>query len=178
MGFAELPTKYLNFAKELERLSKVGGSFTWVALRTPDLTKKCSCAGKGTKDSVPGCNRCFDTGYLFVDCLVKCYAWPAVLGVEFLTPPGKISTQNKNYVIEADRNITTESYILELDIDKDTGKPNQPFKIERAYKIQDFALIKARDDKPAFWKVSAEQRNITNNITPTAGTEYNHNTMI
>lgn len=177
MGFADLPIKYLNFARELERLARVGGSFTWVALRTPDLSKKCSCGGKGIKDTLPGCKRCFDTGYLFYDCLVKCYGWPAVLGVEFFTPAGKLATQNKNYIIESDRIITTESYILELDIDKATGKPLQPFKIERAYKVQDYALIKARDDKPAFWKVTAEQRSISNNITPTAGTDYDHNIL-
>lgn len=177
MGFAELPIKYLNFNKELERLAAVGGSFSWFALRFPDLSKKCSCAGKGIMDSPPSCRRCFDTGYLFQDQLIKCYTWTAVLGVEYATPAGPIATQVRNFLVESDRNLSRLAYLLELEIDKGTGMPIQPFRISKTFKIQDFWLVKARDNKPAFWKVSAEERGFSNNKGADDGTNYNHGVM-
>jgi hypothetical protein len=139
-----------------------------VALRTPDLSKKCSCKGNSK------CKRCFDTGYLFTDELVRCYSWAQVLGVEFITKVGSISSQIKGFVIESKRELTKQSYILELDLDKATGKPIQPFTINKAYKIADFNLINARDNKPAFWIARGEEREFTNNTKPSDGTGFSH----
>ncbi len=166
--YSELPIKYLDFAKELDRLSKVGGSFRWFALRKPDLSKKCTCAGNSR------CKRCFDTGYLFSDELVKVYTWAAVFGVEFQTKAGSISTQTKNFVIEYSRDLSKQDYLLELDIDMVSGEPIQPFKIMRAYKLADYAIITARDNKPAYWMANAEEREFSDGKPPTDGTGYEH----
>jgi hypothetical protein len=137
-----------------------GVGFQWFGLRQSDFRRKCSCRGiQGTKDN-PRCNRCYSTGYLFSDCLVKGYMWLGVLGVGYSAGPGQLSTNQKNLVVQHNRVVNKFDYVLELSQDFDTGEIRQPFEILRQYRIQDCIPIKGDKGRIEFWKCSLEERNI------------------
>lgn len=147
--------------------------FQWLGLRQSDYSKKCACNNSGSTSSGP-CSRCYNTGYLFTDFLVKGYAWLGVLGVEFGAKPGMIATQQKNVVLEHNRPINKFDYILELDQNPNTGKILQPFKIIKYYRIQDAMPIKGDIGRVEYWKCNIEERNVENGIPNELGTDYNY----
>lgn len=134
--------------------------FQWLGLRKTDYSKKCSCWNKATKDAPPGCKRCMLSGYLFTDFLVKGYVWMGVLGAEFGTPPGILSTQQKNVVIKYDKILNKFDYILELAQDINTGRVSQPFNILKYNRVQDALPIKGDSGRVEFWKGIIEERQI------------------
>ncbi len=155
-------------------LKDKGVGFQWFGLRQSDYRKKCSCKGiQGTQDN-PRCNRCFSTGYLFTDYLVKGYLWMGVLGVGYNAGPGMISTDQKNVVLQHNRVINKFDHVLELDQDFDTGQIRQPFSIIRQYKVQDSVPIKGDSGRLEFWKCSIEERNIDSGRPGLLGNTYNY----
>lgn len=154
--------------------------FQWLGLRRTDYSKKCSCWLKATKDSPPGCNRCMLSGYLFTDFLVKGYVWMGILGAEFGTPPGILSTQQKNVVVKYDRVINKFDYILELAQDINTGKVSQPFVILKYNRIQDVIPIKGDSGRVEFWKGTIEERQIESGrlTSPESSSDYKGNGRI
>jgi len=139
---------------------KEGTGFQWLGLRQADYTKKCACQGiLGTSDS-PICKRCFSTGYLFTDFLVKGYTWMGVLGAAFGASPGLISTEQRNIVLKHDKQISKFDYILELDQNRDTAELYFPLRINRYFQIQDAVPIKGDRGRIEFWKLSVEERNV------------------
>lgn len=147
--------------------------FQWYGLRQADVTKKCSCVNYGSVASET-CTRCYSSGYLFTDFLVKGYAWSGVLGVEFGAKSGQISTNQKNLVLRHDRPINKFDFILELDQNPDTGKILQPFKIIKQYKIQDIFGIKGDNGRIEFWRCNIEERNIENGQAGNIGTDFKY----
>lgn len=148
--------------KETTIFSEKGNTigFQWFGLRQVDYTKKCSCTGiLGTSDC-PTCSRCMSTGYLHVDYLVKGYMWLGVLGVEYQSNMGLLSTQARNLVLSHNRPVNKFDFILELDQDPDTAQVRQPFKIIKYYKVQDSVPLKGDSGRVEFWKCSLEERNI------------------
>lgn len=159
--------------------NKVGIGFQWLGLRQPDYSKKCSCWTLPFKENAPGCKRCMLTGYVFTDYLVKGYTWLGVLGAEFGTPPGMISTQTKNVVVKHNRTINKFDYVLELSQDIDTGKLKQPFKILKYNKIQDIIPILGDSGRIEFWKAILEERNIEDGRASTGNdSTYNSNGIV
>lgn len=148
--------------------------FQWFGLRQPDYSKKCSCTPvEGTSES-PSCSRCLNTGYLFTDYLVKGYLWMGVLGSEYNSAPGLISTQQKNVVVEHDRPLHKFDFVLELDHDPDTNKVRQPFRINRMFRIQDAVAIKGDSSKIEFWKCTIEEKNVEDGRPDSIGTNYKY----
>jgi hypothetical protein len=148
--------------------------FQWLGLRQVDYTKKCSCTGiLGTSDC-PSCSRCMSTGYLFSDFLVKGYMWMGILGSEFQSNMGLMSTQNRNLVVEHDRPVNKFDFILELDQDPNTSKVRQPFKVLKYYRIQDSVPIKGDSARVEFWKCSLEERNIKDGKPGIDGTGFRY----
>ena len=147
--------------------------FQWYGLRQSDFSKKCSCLTYGTK-ALETCSRCYGTGYLFTDLLVKGFSWLGVLGVEYGAKPGIVSTNQKNLVLRHDRPINKFDFVLELDQNPDTGKLIQPFKIIRSYRIQDSIPLKGDNARIEFWKCNIEERNIEDGRQGNIGTDYTY----
>ena len=163
-----------NLIKELKELEKIGG-FRWFGHRKADYTKKCSCISSGGIASPsPSCSRCLSTGYLFTDYLVKGYMWLGILGVEIGSAVGKISTQNRNVVLQHNRPVNKFDFILELDSDPETGNPRQPFRIMRAFKVQDSMSLLGDDSRVEFWKCSVEERTGDDGRPGEVGTSYQY----
>jgi hypothetical protein len=156
--------------------NKVAIGFQWLGLRQVDYNKKCSCwfnTTGGSRD-VPGCSRCMLTGYLYTDYLVKGYLWMGILGSEFGTPPGIISTQQKNIVVKHNRVINKFDFILELNQDIDSGQIKQPFKITKYNRIQDVVPVKGDSGRIEFWKGMVEERNIEDGTASNTGTGFKY----
>lgn len=162
---------YIQFTEELKLLR--GVSFQWYGYRQVDYSKKCDC-NNSTELSKPGCSRCFRTGYLFNDFLVKGYIWLVNPGAGFTTPFGTISTQSKFMILEWNRPVQKFSFVLELDQDPETGNIRQPFSIMRAYEIQDFSLTKGREGRVEWSKCLLEERNIDDGRPNELGTGINY----
>ncbi|MCB1712294.1 MAG: hypothetical protein KDH96_07415 [Candidatus Riesia sp.] len=146
----------------------------WFGLRQADYTKRCGCTPEEGTSEGSNCSRCFSTGYLFTDYLVKGYMWMGVLGTEFNSIPGVISTQQKNLVIQHDRIVNKFDFVLELDHDPATSKPRQPFQIVKIYRVQDSLPIRGDDSRVEFWKCSIEERNIEDGRPNDLGTGYKY----
>ena len=148
--------------------------FQWFGLRQADYTRKCSCiGGRGTSED-PTCVRCFSTGYLFTDFIVRGYLWLGVLGVEYGTKPGLLSTQVRNLVLEHNRPISKFDFVLELDQDPDTGRLRQPLRIIKQYRVQDAAPIKGDKARVEFWRCAVEERNVEDGKPGPDGTQYQY----
>jgi hypothetical protein len=148
--------------------------FQWYGLRQPDYTRKCSCDGTLGTNTNSTCKRCLSTGYLFTDFLIKGYSWMGLLGVEYGTMAGKLSTQQRNLVVKHNRVINKFDFILELAQDSDTGIITQPFKIVRQFKIQDIIPIKGDSGRIEFWKCTIEERNVDDGRPGIEGNTYNY----
>jgi len=162
--------------KEIEYLSK--SSFKWMALRSIDYTKPCSCAAikNNTLDPQPMCSRCMKTGYLFTDYLVKAFTWKDVLGVLFNASPTTISTLRNNIVIRHHKVVNKRDYVLELELNPDTGIITQPFRIIRMFQIQDVWPLIGDSSRREFWKCSIEERNVDDGRPGHRGTGYRYTT--
>ena len=141
-----------------------GIAFQWMGLRKVDYTKKCACDGKG-------CERCMLLGYVFTDYLIKAYMWRTTPGVEFFTQAGRISTEIRNVVIRHPHVVNKYDYLLQLDLDPDTGEPRQPFKIRRMFIIQNVIQMLGEDSKIQYWSCKAEERVLTDGRTPSINRE-------
>lgn len=148
--------------------------FRWFGLRKADVSKKCSCQGiQGTADPVP-CTRCLSTGYLFTDFLVRGYGWMGVYGVAYPAGPGLLSTQQRNLIVEYDNTITKFDYILELDLNPETGEVRQPFKILRYFRAADSIAIVGVASKIKYWRVLLEEANINDGRPGPIGPTFNY----
>lgn len=155
----KFPISNIDLIKELKSLDDF--SFQWYGLRQLDYSKKCGCSKvreEGITTST-GCSRCFRTGFLFSDFLVRGHIYTSVFGVEFTGPHGTLSTQTKYLILEWNRPIQKYSFILELDQELKTGKLAQPFKITRAFTIQDYEGLKGDNSRIEYWKCLIEERN-------------------
>lgn len=149
-------------------------SFHWLGIRQPDYSKPCDCGGSlGSQEPVL-CKRCLSTGYLFTDYLVKGYSWLGILGVEYQSKPGILSTNQKNVVLQFNRKISKFDILLDLDFDPDTGKVRQPFKILKQYKVQDSVPIRGDSSRIEFWRCSVEERNIDDGRPGQEGTTFKY----
>ena len=148
--------------------------FQWYGLRQPDYSKKCECSPTSGSSGLASCKRCLSTGYLFTDYLVKAYSWLGILGFEYGSIPGNISTQGKAIVVQHKYPVNKFDYILELKQDPDTGKILQPFSIIRYYRIQDVASLKGDSSRIEFWKCSIEERNIDDGRPADIGVDFSY----
>lgn len=150
-------------------------SWTWMALRKCDTSKKCHCAGdsQSFEKASPDCPRCFGSGYSFTDHLVKGYAWVRSPGVEFRTSVGTLSTETKSAILRWHREVTTSDYLLKLASDSSTGEIVRPFKIVGVFDIQDAIPLHAKEQRVEFWKLSVEERNLSMDMGQQAGTGRN-----
>ena len=149
---------FLDLRKQVETLRK-NTSFRWVALRTADLSKKCSSCLNKDQYEVGLCKRCFNTGHAFVDKLVSAHSSLSIPGVDFSGPIGQANTKIQYFYIEHNQRPKNTDFILELDINEKTGVPRQPFRIIRAYKINDTNPLKGIDGRTEFWRCFVEERN-------------------
>jgi hypothetical protein len=166
---------FLDIIEELEELAGTG--FQWVGLRQPNYSKECACVREekdGHRAPSSTCRRCMATGYVFTDYLVKAYMWQGVLGIEFGSAAGRISTPLRNLVVQHDRPINKFDMILELDQDTDTGEIRQPFSILRHFKVQDSMPLKGDSGRIEFWKCALEERNLDDDLGNQVGTNFTY----
>lgn len=154
--------------------NRVPIGFQWYGIRQPDYSKPCSCAASLGSEEPKACNRCLSTGYLFTDYLAKGYSWLGILGVEYSSKPGILSTQQRNIVLQFSKQVSKFDIIVELDQNPDTGEIRQPFKIMRYFKIQDCLPLKGDSAKIEFWKCSIEERNIDSGRPGQEGTTFKY----
>lgn len=169
-----LDTHILDIREELEELVP---HFQWFGLRQIDYNSRCSCFGVTNPDGIPAresCRRCFRSGYLFVDYLIKGYMWISTLGFEFKTKVGEISTQRTNLILQHNRAVNKFDYILVLDKNPDTGVLRQPLSVMRTYQVQDSVPLIGKQDRIEFYKCSLEERNLDDGRPGDGGTQYNY----
>lgn len=159
--------KFIDFIQEIKKLRSFG--FQWYGYRVLDYTKKCACNIDSTNDR-KGCSRCFRTGYVFTDHLVKGYSWIASPGHVANAPLGTISTQTRFIILEWDQPMQKYGYILELFQNAESGHLNQPFKIMRAFEIQDYILIRGQEGRIEWARCLLEERNLDDGKAGPQGT--------
>lgn len=145
--------------KELKLLVDNVG-FRWVGLRSVDHSTRCDCKSEYPGFNIASCTRCMGTGFVFTDYLVKAYSWMGVFGVQFESEIGRISTQGKNCVLEHDRPVNKRDYILELDLDNNTGRPIMPFRVLKYFEVQDSSAMLGDGARVEFWRCTLEERSI------------------
>lgn len=148
--------------------------FQWFGLRQPDYNKPCTCTSSLGSSAPTNCSRCYSTGYLFTDYVVKGYSWMGLLGAEYGASMGLISTQQRNLVFQHNRTVNKFDFILELDQDPDTGTVRQPLRIIKAFRVQDATPIKGDLGRIEFWKCSIEERNIDSGLPGQEGTTFKY----
>lgn len=162
--------------RELERVA-----FRWVALREADLSKQCTCvqeSEKGLRQASASCKRCFGSGYVFTDYLVKGFEWVFTPATHFQAELGQMSTQVRHFVVRRTRPLKKFDFLVDLDINPDTGVPKQPFKMIRVYQIQDVRAFSGRGGRVEFWKCTAEERTLTTGPTNIERTSFSHRVYV
>ena len=109
------------------------------------------------EDHPDDCPYCMGSGYIFVDYIIKSYCRPARdveaqaksvrIEIGFMSPnkwnyylPGYTLNKNNQRIY---LNPTHEDYIIELDLNEDTGLPTLPRRIKKILKIE--SIIELRD---------------------------------
>jgi len=146
--------------------------FQWFGLRQANFNSRCGCDPMEGTTQNHTCTRCLNTGFLFTDYLVKGFFWLGILGVEYGSNPGLISTQQKNLIIKHNKPISKFDFALELDYDEATEKVKQPFVINKYFKVQDSTAIKGDNSRIEFYKCAVEERNIKDGRPQTGGTDF------
>lgn len=166
---------FIDLRQELKQL--LDDHFNWYGLRQPDYNKKCGCyvsAKDGIASPDKNCKRCLATGYVFTDYLVRGYAWLGVLGFEFPSGPGFISTKAKQIIFEYSRPINKFDIVLELDQELDGKTLKTPFKILKTYVIQDVDPMRLDNARSEFWRCNIEERSITDYRPGEQGTGFTY----
>ena len=153
-----------------------GEGFSWMVLRRIDRTTDCSCKVEETI-STENCGKCLGLGHPFADRLVKGYMWMGLFGFEFNATPGVLSTQRRNVVLEYTRPVNKFDQILSLSLNPDTGEPNQPFRIQRLFSVQDSIPVRGKGGRVEFWKAVVEERSLSDGRGGEDGTGYKPNTF-
>ena len=149
--------EFIDLEKEIEFL-RDRYAFYWAALRTADLTKKCSCINEKTGPKY-SCKSCLGSGHLYTDKLVKVDRARSTPGIDSISKIGNINTSGVSFIIEQRSRPKNTDWILELDLEEKTGTPRQPFKAIRAFKIQSAHPCRGKKGKISFWYCVAEERN-------------------
>ncbi len=170
---SDLPPIHEDFMDLREELRGLEHNFHWYGLRQLDYTQPCACKTLPDEQKLK-CVRCFRTGYLFTDFLVKGYKWISTLGFEFRTSAGDISTQRKNFILKHDRPINKFDHVLELDSEPDTGKIRQPFKIVKTFTVQDSYAVYGKNGVTEYYRCSIEERNIDDGLFNEVGAYYSY----
>lgn len=158
---------FIDLRKEIELLAGATG-FSWVALRSIDLSKPTTEAKKSLPSNYDQSNINFKnivSNYYFIDKLVKGYRYMAQPGFDYQSQIGTINTKTQVYIIAHDKKPKNTDYILELDLDEETGQPKQPFRIARVFNIQDAQPMRGGQPRTItggieFWRCYTEEDNL------------------
>jgi hypothetical protein len=164
----DLNDSFDNFMREM-----MENGFQWFGLRQIDFSKPCTCK-QATNQSTAQCKRCFRIGFLFTDYIVKGYMWLSAMGFEFRTSTGDISTQRRNLVLQHDRPVNKFDKVLVLDIESETGKIMQPFKVMREFSVQDSLSLRGKNGRIEYWRCSLEERNLDDGRFAGQGVEFEY----
>jgi hypothetical protein len=130
--------------------------FAWYGFRHQDVNKACKHANDDDKRN---CKRCMGSGFLFTDYLVKAYISLSSPGVEYIASVGKLSTSTKYAYISSAYEIAKGDYLIELELDRKTGIPIQPFTIREKYVIGASPMpIRGKNGRLVYWKCFIEER--------------------
>lgn len=156
-------------------IEMLDNGFQWVGLRQPDYSKPCGCKTNQEGITEPAnCNRCFRTGYVFTDYLVAAYLWQSALGFEFRSEAGLLSTQRNNMVLKHDRPVNKGDVVFVMDVNTDTGQVKQPFRILRAFVVQDVLALRGKNTRVEFWKCALEERTVDDYRPNQVGTGFKY----
>lgn len=165
---------FINLRKEMKLLSESVG-FSWVALRSVDLTKPTTEAQESVPQNYDQSNTSYSnivSNYYFVDKLIKGYRYLAQPGFDYQSQVGALNTKTQVYIIEQDKKPKNTDFILELELDEETGQPKQPFSVSRVFSIQDAQPMRGGQPETIpggieFWRCYVEEDNLGygNNIT-------------
>lgn len=166
---------FINLREELNDIFK--DHFSWFGLRQPDRSKRCSCysntsVGLSAPDKT--CRRCLGSGYKFTDYIIRGYSWLGILGFEYPSGPGPITTQTNNLIVEWNKAINKSDIILLLDQEASSSKLKTPFRILKQYVVQDSKPIRLDDARIEFWRCQLEERSITDYTAGEEGTNFTY----
>ena len=159
---------FIDLRNEMENLRDSVG-FRWLALRTVNFTKPALEAKKPVPlnyDQTEPDNQNIVANEYFIDKLVKGFSYLSQPGFDFQTQVGPINTKLRVFILEHEKKPKNTDFILELNLNEDTGVPIQPFKVTRVWKIQDAEPMRAGQPtkKPTgridFFRCFAEESNL------------------
>ena len=158
----------------MELLSESVG-FSWVALRSVDLTRPAKEAQGSIPQNYDQTNINYQhivSNYYYVDKLVRGYRYLAQPGFDYQSQIGSINTKTQVYILEHDTKPKNTDFVLELELDEATGQPKQPFSISRVFNIQDAQPMRGGQPKTVsggieFWRCYAEEDNLGYGINVT-----------
>ena len=172
MAYSDYP--FIDLRDELKTIFK--DFYQWYGLRQPDYSKQCSCtlntAEGGIRAPDKACSRCFSTGFVFTDYIVKGYNWLGNLGAEFPSGPGVISTQANNIVINHRRPLNKGDLILILDQSND--KLVTPIDVTKQFVIQGAIPMRLDKGRIEYWRGNMEERLITDYRPGEEGTNFKY----
>ena len=157
---------FIDLRKEL-RLIRDNVGFSWVALRSVDLSIPCiECQAKvaANYDQAPGfCKTCLGIGYTFIDKLVLGFKYRPVslFQVRGQNNVGPIGVQTVSYVLQYNANPKPVDWILDLQLNETTQTPVQPFVIKSAYRIEDVTIMRSDFGRIEFFKCGVLEQNLT-----------------
>ena len=135
---------FIDLEKEIGNVIENFGE--WIAIRSVDLTKRTREAEQSIPAQYEQSNPDYQhivANYYYVDKLARSFRYLAQPGFDYQTPVGTLNTKLRVVIVESDKLPRNTDYILELQLDENTGIPTQPFRIRRVWEIQDAEPMRA-----------------------------------
>lgn len=159
--------EYLSIRKTLEDLRKNNSGFHWLVLRSAHLDGFCECINEVPKQyskATSSCKRCLGSGRVFTDHLIKGLQYipvPRLSSKETQSGPGIIHNESFRYCVTTKNIIPKEiDFIIEVDLNKNTGDVVTPVKIRKVYDISNVRTLWGDKGREEWYSLTVESKQI------------------
>lgn len=157
----------LSIRGTIDDLRKAMSGFHWVVLRSAHLDGFCECIKEVERQyskATSNCRRCLGSGRLFTDFLIKGIQYiptPQFRSDESQKGPGVLHNEGFRYLISVKDRIPKETdFLIEIDLDKDTGNPVTPISVVTVYDITNVRVLWGDKGREEFYSVTTKARQI------------------
>lgn len=158
----------LSIRRTLKELENAESGFHWIVIRSADLSGKCECLNeqvpRNHESPDPSCKRCLGTGYVFTDYLAKGLQYSQTRqfrGEEIQMPAGVLNNSNFRYALNIKEIVPkTTDLLIEIELNKNTGDPVTPIKVQEVYDIQHVRRLWGDQGREEYYSLNVEQRQI------------------